>query len=476
MLKTVSSCLVGCCQKRSISKPLYNKGMIKTGQNSAKSSSSLWIKALLIALSILILTGCEVFSFQIDLPWENQTPQAPQETRVPNPEENGVVSPLPINPNPEGEPEKVSQLTLWLQPELDPNLNTPAGETLRARLDLFTRDNQVEVVTRVKASEGVGGLIDSLTSTHLAAPLSLPDLVMLDREQLLNAVEKDLVYSPTTLRSDLESSDWYPVGQSMVMIDGVSYGLPIGFDPLVMAYDSQTQIPPANLWSSIVTNPGRLGFPADDLEAKFMTLLYLSVGGRVEDDLQRPQLEIEPLTNALILLDEAEAAKHISTLSLDYETDQQVWEAFSAWNINKAIVPISYVFAGLAGDQANQPKPALTMPEITLADGTLWAITRNEPERMEMAQKLLEALSEPSFLAKWSTDLHCVPARSSAVTLLEYPTLKPFIEAIAVAATNYPDHAIVEKIGPVLHNAMRVVLQDSGDPAEVAAAAVESVR
>jgi len=40
----------------------------------------------------------------------------------------------------------------------------------------------------------------------------------------------------------------------------------------------------------------------------------------------------------------------------------------------------------------------------------------------------------------------------------------------------YPDQRILETVGPVLGNAMRVVLQDGGDPAEVAAAAVESVR
>lgn len=441
-----------------------------------KSSRSAWIKALLISLFILFLTGCEAFPVEIDLPWLNQTPQAPEETRVPNPDNTGVGNPQTVNPTPQGEPEAVSQVTLWLKPELDPNADSPAGKTLRARLDLFARDNNVEVLTRVKAVGGVGGLLDSLDSTHRAAPQSLPDLVMLNRAELISASDMGLVYSTKALQNSLDGSDWYPVGLSMVKVNEVSFGVPIGINPLVMAYDSATQIPPASEWSAIVTNAGRLGFAADDPEAGFMTLLYLSVGGKLEDDLQHPQLELEPLTNALMLLGEAEAAKHISTLSLDFQTDEQVWESFSAWNINKAIIPISYVLAGTLVDLSKAPKPALTTPEMTLADGTLWAITRSEPERQEMAQKLLEALSEPSFLAKWSSDLQCVPARSSAVTLLEYPTLKPFIEDIAMAATMYPDDAIVEKVGPVLHNAMRVVLQDGGDPAEVAAAAVESVR
>jgi len=450
--------------------------MTRPGQKLGKFLRSAWKNALLVAIIVSILTGCEAIPIEVDLPWFNQTPQAPDETRVPNPDNNPVEGTLTFEPTPVGEPEAVTELTLWLMPELDPTLETPAGQTLRARLDLFERDNKVKVVTRIKAEDGDGGLLESLSSTHLAAPQSLPDLVMLNREQLLAAVGKDLIYAPATLQASLEGTDWYPVGISMVSVAGVSYGTPIGFDPIVMAYDSATQIPPADPWSAIVSNPGRLGFPADDPEARFMTLLYISVGGNLVDDLLRPQLELEPLTKALMLLDEAEAAKHISTLSLDFETDQEVWDAFNAWNINKAIVPISYVFAGVSGEQSQAPKPALTMPEITLAEGKLWAITRSEPERMALAQKLLDALSEPSFLAKWATDLHFVPARSSAVTLLEYPTLKPFIEKIALASVLSPDKANVEKIGSVLRNAMRVVLQDGGDPTEVAAAAVESVR
>ena len=450
--------------------------MTKPGQKVGNTFRDAWKIALLVTLLISLLTGCEAIPIQFDFPWLNQTPQASEETRVPNPEENGIVNPLPIEPNPVGVPEKITQVTLWLKPELDPNLDTLAGKTLRARLDLFARDNKVEVIIRVKAAEGVGGMVDSLAATHQAAPQALPDLVMLNREQLLEAVDKDLVYSPTELQANLDSSDWYPIGQSMVKVEGVTFGIPIGFDPLVMVYPTPTEIPPADSWSAIVTNTGRLGFPADDPEARFMTLLYLSVGGRLEDDDQRSQLELKPLTSALMLLDEADAEKHIASQSLDFQTDEQVWQAFNAWNINKGIVPLSYVLTGPVAGQATPPNPALTMPEITLADGTLWAITRNEPERMEMAQKLLDALSEPSFLAKWSTDLYCLPARSSAVTLLEYPTLKPFIENIAMAARMYPDDAIVEKIGPVLRNATRVVLQEGGDPAEVAAAAVESVR
>lgn len=450
--------------------------MTKSGQKIGQHWRGAGEKALLVSLLILVLTACEVFSFDVNLPWANKTPQAPEQTRTPDAEDNGVVSTLPIESNSVGEPENVSQLTLWLKPELDPSAGTAAGKTLQTRLDLFARDNNVVIQTRVKAVGGVGGLLDSLNSGHKAAPQSLPDLVMLNREELISSSELGLVYSTQTLQDSLEGSDWYPVALSMVKVDEISLGIPICINPLVMAFDSLSQIPPANEWSAIVTNAGRLGFAADDPEARFMTLLYLSVGGKLEDELQQPQLELEPLTNALMLLDEAEAAKHVSILSLDFQTDEQVWESFSAWNINKAIIPISYVLNETKLDQSKAPKPALTTPEITLADGMLWAITRNEPERQELAGKLLAALSEPSFLAKWSTDLRQVPARSSAVTLLEFPTLNPFIEKIAMAARLYPNDSIMEKVGPVLRNAMRVVLQEGGNPAEVAAAAVESVR
>lgn len=455
---------------------MYNEDMRQPKLKSGKSTLSTWKNGIAVAVCVLLLTGCQALPIEIDLPWFNQTLEPSVPPIDPNLNGNDSVAPLPSEVVPTEEPAPVTQITLWLRPELDPKADTPAGRSLRARLDLFSRDNQVEVVTRIKAVEGIGGLLDSLRSAHSAAPHSLPDLVMVDREQLLQAVSLDLVYPLEAQKTSLENLDWYPVGASLSTVESVYYGTPICFNPMIMAYDSATEIPPADEWADIVTNPGRIGFAADDPDAKFMTLLYFAAGGTFTDEFGRPQLEAQALTQALLLLEEAEAAKHISSLSLEFQTEDEVWDSFTAWNINKAIVPISFVLNEVSGAQSNQPKPALTMPETTLADGMLWMVTRNEPQRMELAEKLLEALSEPSFLSKWSADMNCLPARSSAVTLLEYPTIKLFIERIAPVALPYPDDLIVEKIGPVLHNAMRVVLQDGGDPAEVAAAAVESVR
>lgn len=435
-----------------------------------------WLSTCICLLFLIGLSACDRLPIEIDLPrfWEmSLTPEATEAFEPTGPENSEQPQSIPT---PIGEPEPVKQLTLWLRPEFDPESDTPAGKTLKARLDIFTRDHKIKVVTRVKTAGGVGGMLDALNSTQHAAPGSMPDLVMLDREELISAARLNLVYPHQALNSIQSGSDWYPVADSLAVVENLKVGLPIGFDPLVMAYDSTTQIPPANEWSAIVTNSGRLGFPAADPQARFMLLLYLSVGGRVEDDLQRPMLELEPLTDALLLLDKADAAKHISSLSLEYETDQDVWEAFNAWSINKAIIPMRLIFEGMHEGDAKVPKPGVTTPEVTLADGLLWAISRPEPERQAVAQLLLESLCEPSFLAKWSADLHLVPARKSAVTLLEFPSLKPVIDPIAQVAVMYPDQRILETVGPVLGNAMRVVLQDGGDPAEVAAAAVESVR
>ena len=66
--------------------------------------------------------------------------------------------------------------------------NSPASSLLKARLDQFASENpDVRLEVRAKALEGAGGLLDSLVAANVAAPLALPDLVLLPRPVLESA-------------------------------------------------------------------------------------------------------------------------------------------------------------------------------------------------------------------------------------------------------------------------------------------------
>jgi hypothetical protein len=78
----------------------------------------------------------------------------------------------------------------------------------------------------------------------------------------------------------------------------------------------------------------------------------------------RAILEEAPLTEALIALKEGQDALHISNLTVGLQTEDQVWNAFLNRSLDTAVVPVVTIL-NQREEVNNQPKPALTEPEIT---------------------------------------------------------------------------------------------------------------
>ena len=141
------------------------------------------MKTFLAGLFILVilLAGCADLPF----PESNSTPQL-----SPTPTD----SILPTQESTQSAP-GLTTLRLWVPPEFDPASDTQAGDLLQDRLDQYTTQRpDIRIETRVKASSGSGGLLDSLSSANAAAPLVIPDLVLLPRTSLEIAALKGLLF------------------------------------------------------------------------------------------------------------------------------------------------------------------------------------------------------------------------------------------------------------------------------------------
>ena len=124
-----------------------------------------------------------------------------------------------------------------MPPQFDPESDTPAGDLLQERLDLYTAQRpDIRIETRVKASSGTGGLLDSLSSANAAAPLVVPDLILLPRTSLEIAALKGLLFPYDGLTDTLDESDWYPYAQELGQIQTSTFGLPFAGNALVSLY------------------------------------------------------------------------------------------------------------------------------------------------------------------------------------------------------------------------------------------------
>ena len=411
---------------------------------------------------------------EIQLRWL-ETSVSTDETEIP-----GILDGTPTPVMPEPEPTLTAEtgagkLIVWLPPELSPHKESLAGYLLQETLNSFAQENEIEIVVRVKAQTGSGSLTDALTAANLAAPSILPDLIVLSTTDLQLAAKRELVFPHTRLQEMMNDTDWFPVGQEVSLVNGEVLGIPLLTNPLALVYNEASLLVPSNDWTAIKDNFGYFGFAADDPQAKYLLLLYLSVGGKVVDAQGRAILEEGPLVEALTALKEGQGALHISNLTIGFQTEAQVWNAFLNRNLDTAVVPVETML-NHQEEVANQPNPALTEPEITLGTGMAWALGNPDPARQELALDLLKALSETEFLSSWSEALGWLPARPSALGAWKDPNLKPALEKIAQATRLYPPEEVVNRLGPALRNATLLILRDGADPIETAKTTIESIR
>ena len=431
-----------------------------------------WLFAVLLVL--LFSTSCQGLPIKIELPWVNSS-EPTEDAQMPV---DSIGTPTPVSPEPEPTltaETAVEKLLIWLPPELSPNEESLAGYLLQEKLNNFARENKIEVIVRVKSQTGSGSLTDSLTATNLAANSLLPDLIVLSATDLQLAAKRDLIYPHPRLQEMMNDTDWYPIGQEVSLVNGQVLGIPLLTNPLTLVYNEASLLVPSDEWTEIKNNFGYFGFAADDSQAKYLLMLYISAGGKVMDAQGRAILEEEPLVEALTALKEGQSALHISNLTVGFQTEDQVWNAFLNRSLDTAIVPVATILN--RGESVNnQPKPALTEPDLTLGTAMAWALGSPDPTRQEHALNLLMELTETEFLSSWSEALGWLPTRPSALGAWKEPNLKPSLEKIAQATRLYPPEEIVNRLGPALRNATLLILRDGADPIETAKTTIESIK
>ena len=433
----------------------------------------IWLMMLTLS-SLLVLTGCGLLPENWNLPWSHPATVSPGQTDLPLPVDVTEQATLAVDEPTATPAPPPGKLIIWLSPELDPNGESEAAAILKDRLDEFAYLNSVELDVRIKAVSGGGGLMDALRTTHAAAPASSPDVVALSREQLLQAVREEVVFSSESLTTAMSDLDWYNFGRDAGTVQGTVMAVPFKGVPMGLVYQSVSQLIPSNEWTDTRLNYGHFGFAADDPRGTFLLLLYLSLGGQVQNEQGLTILQEAPLTTALQTLKDGLNTRHFSDLSVTMQSSDQVWDAFSSRRIDTAFLPVDVMLAGKK-TTPEAPDPALTSPAMTLTDAWVWALGTQEPQRQELAVALIAHLSQTQFLASWSEALKALPPRPTALGSWEDTALKPALEKMARGAVLFPPDAVMNSLGPVLRNATLLILRDNADVVETAKQAVESV-
>ena len=434
-------------------------------------------------LLLLPLVGCSILPLQQGDQTQLGTP-TPQAA----PTSSGsaaVASEAVATPSAPGESTDVlqsgaaSMVRIWVPPEFDPASNTPAGQLLKARLEQFTVENpDTRLEVRVKALDGEGGMLDSLVASNAAAPLTLPDLVLLPRPLLESAALKGLIYPYDGLTSLMDDPSWFEYAQQLARLESGIYGIPFAGDAMILVNRPSLLGTRSYNLEDFLELGEVLLFPAADLQALYTLSQYLVKDGSLQDAEGRPWLDEAILTNTLEFYQRASLAGVMPYWLTQYSNDEQVWEAFMGGGFPMAITLASIYLKNTqngANDLAMAPIPVLDDAPYTLASGCSWALAGQDPEKRVLSVQLAEFLVEPEFLAGWTSAAGYLPPRVDALQNWQNAGLKRAVEQISYSAQLMPSMDVISTLGPALEQAVVDVLKAQNDPQTAAQEVTDQV-
>jgi ABC-type glycerol-3-phosphate transport system substrate-binding protein len=365
-------------------------------------------------------------------------------------------------------------LRIWLPPQFDPSQENPASRLLQERLDAFAQEHPgVRIETRIKAQDGPGGLLDALSAANAAAPLALPDLILLPRIHLETAALKGLLTPFDGLSTALNDDDWYAYASELARLQDSTFGLPFAGDGQVMQYRPAEITSPPKDWAGLLTQSSPLIFPAADEGALFTLQQYLATGAPVQDVDGRPTLDAAALSGVLANFAEANAAGIMPFWLTQFNTSDQAWEAYTGNSGNLVAAPASLYLQELPGDSLAAPLPTQDGEPYTLVNGWVWALSNPHPDRHELSVALAEFLTSSDFLAEWTAEAGYLPPRRSALAGWSDRSLRNLVGNIVESAHLLPPADVLAVVSPALQMATTEVLKQESDPETAAKQAIE---
>lgn len=422
------------------------------------------VKGVVALLYLLVVAGCADLSAILYTPTPPPgTPMAATPTFTPlageTPQENTPMV-----------------LTVWIPPVFDPANNSQAGDLLMERLDQYTQQHPgYQISLRVKSQTGTASIINSLNTANEAAPLTLPDLVVLTSGEMQIAAVQELIY-PLDLENLLPGdTDWYEIAIPLSTYQEQVFGLPFAANAMVMAYKTSMVETPPQDWSAALESGYTLHFPAADQEALFTLGLYLSTGSSLSDANGEPSLDTAAFEKVLDFYAQAQTVNLMPYWLTQYTTNEMSWTSFLESQDELAIT-----WSDTFLQQANINVRATTLPSetgvpFTIASGWVWAIANPDPRRQVAAAELAAFISEAEFTGPWTQAVGLLPLRPSALTIWESGPGQSLASQLLPVAIPLPGTDDLALFGKPISDAVTKVLKQELTPQEASLEAAKTI-
>lgn len=410
-------------------------------------------------------------------------------------EEEATVTPPPlfstpitrptINPSP-GATEAFTDtdpttLNVWILSEFGPKTENPGSLILADQLSVYDSNHpEIVINVEVKSSAGQGGTLNYLRTGRDVAPDILPDLIILESDQLPVAAAEELIFPLDGLLQEEMLEDLYPAARSLVQAGESIYGYPMAltnfqhavFNTLVLS-----DTIPSTWDETLRIDDASFVFPAAGQDgAELALLFYLAFGGQIAGDANQPTLDVEPLTNALNQFARGRNVGMIAPSSLGLATLSDVWGFYANSVSNMAQTEVSIVLSEReSGDESGFALiPGVDQPLAPLVKGWAWAISTPDPVRQASALQLMTWLTSAENMGEWSNVSKIIPSRSSAFTAWNQDDdYVNFLQDQLEIAQSYPggaNSAVISALSEAVFNVMSMTKSPRTAAEEAAAA------
>lgn len=367
-------------------------------------------------------------------------------------------------------------IQIWLPPQFDPNGDQPANQYLRERLQAFYEQfSNLPIEVRLKAEDGPGGMLEALLTASEAAPLALPDIVLLPRRLVTPLAQSGILLPLSGYTQLAEEQEWYPFARQLVTVENTSFGIPFVGDALLLAYPQSLANELPLEWNDWSVSRYTLGFAAADPQATVMLALYLQAGGAVRNAQGKPMLEETVLTEVLEKLSYAYRQGKLPAWVIQAEDDQMVSQALTEGKIDSG-----YLWGSnfLKNDFRNYRVAAgflANKTSLTLANGWIWASTSPIPDQIGISFQLAAFLSEPEFMAAFTQAGGYLPTRADAYPYWQERDLTKDLDTVSQLAQAIPPSPLSDPLGIALRNAILAVIKDRVMPQQAAKDAIATL-
>jgi multiple sugar transport system substrate-binding protein len=432
---------------------------------------------LLLLIVGALLTGCQ-------LPTLSSTPTPGVATNTPGPPEEPTVRPTDVAEATPLVPSAIT-LTVWTTEAFSPTQAITSGQILAQEVAVFEESHpEVGIQFVLKKPYGKGGLLDYLLTTEAVVPALLPDVIFIDADELMAAVQAGVVQALDDLVPPELVADLYPFARLACTLDGRLYGLQFQADLDHLVYNAgQLTISPRS-WPGVLSNPGPYLFPAggqaglvnDDFLIQYLAVRQWPADGSSDE----PFLEPDSLTAVLQFYQDGVSRGVFPAEILNYHSTDDCWQDYVAGEATLTHVSAHRYLADReqAPSSAMAPIPAIDGAGAPISRGWVMALVASDPARQSLAVELMTQLMSPETNGSWNEAANTLPTRQAALAdgeeavTAEDSTIR-FIRQQLQMARPRPRLFKYTQVAAALQEAVQDVITGAATPEEAAAQAIE---